>query len=135
MAFLYLDQRKLHEMETVSPLGRHLIVDVWGEVDSMPYWDMDGCAVALKNAAVKVGATVMSERWHHFGAGHGYTGVVILAESHISVHTWPEKGYAAIDAFMCGKCDPREALDDILNFYKTKDSQVTYIVRGTKENS
>lgn len=67
-------------MENTKALGRHLIVDVWGEVGSMPFWDMDGAAVALKRAAVEAGATVMTERWHHFGEGYGYTGVIVLAE-------------------------------------------------------
>lgn len=75
----------------------------------------------------------MSERWHHFGEGHGYTGVVILAESHISVHTWPEKGYAAIDAFMCGNCDPRDILEDVLEFYKAERDKVEFIVRGAED--
>jgi len=117
-------------MEAVPPLGRHLILDVWGEIDSLPYWNMDEAAVALKEAAVKAGATIMSERWHHFGEGHGYTGVVILSESHISVHTWPEKGYAAIDIFMCGKCDPRDTLDTIRSFYKAERDQTLYMIRG-----
>lgn len=120
-------------METVPPLGRHLILDVWGKVDSLPYWNMDEAAAALKAAAIKAGATVMSERWHHFGEGHGYTGVVILAESHISVHTWPEKGYAAIDAFMCGNCDPRDILEDILEFYKAERNGVQFIIRGAED--
>lgn len=117
-------------MDIVPPLGRHLIVDLWGDVNSLPYWNMDEAAAVLKSAAINVGATVMSERWHHFGHGHGYTGVVILAESHISVHTWPEKGYAALDIFMCGACDPRLTLDDIRDFYKPIDEKIIFHVRG-----
>jgi len=116
-------------------LGQHLIVDVWGKVNAMPFWDMDGAAVALKKAAVEAGATVMTERWHHFGAGHGYTGVVILAESHISVHTWPEKGYASIDVYMCGTCDPRNTIDPIRAFYKSSRIKVLCIDRGTDDES
>ena len=122
-------------METVPPLGRHIILDIWGKPESMPFWDMDGAAEALKKAAVDAGATVMSERWHHFGEGHGYTGVVILAESHISVHTWPEKGYASIDVYMCGICDPRNTIEPIKAFYKSERDKVLYIVRGTDDES
>lgn len=118
-------------MEQTSALGRHLIVDVWGPVGSMPFWDMDGAAEALKRAAIEAGATVMTERWHHFGDGHGYTGVIVLAESHISVHTWPEKGYAGIDAFMCGDCDPRDCLVTIESFYRATKTDVTFLERGT----
>ena len=97
----------------------------------MPFWDMDGAAEALKRAAVHAGATIMTERWHHFGDGHGYTGVVVLAESHISVHTWPEKGYAGLDVFMCGDCDPRNCQAIIETFYRALRTDTTYLERGT----
>jgi S-adenosylmethionine decarboxylase len=116
--------------KTVPPLGKHLILDVWGEVGSLPYWNMDEAAELLKQAAIHAGATILTERWHHFGSGHGYTGVIILAESHISAHTWPEKGYAGIDVFMCGDCDPRTSLDMILDFYKAERHNVTFLIRG-----
>ena len=119
-------------MHEVPPLGRHMILDVWGESNSLPYWNMDEAAAALVSAAKNAGATVLTERWHHFGQGYGYTGVVVLAESHISVHTWPEKGYAAIDVFMCGNCDPKDTINSILEFYKIKTHKVTHIMRGTE---
>ena len=50
---------------------------------------------------------------HGFGSGAGVTGVALLAESHITVHTWPERGYAAFDVFMCGACDPEAAASTI----------------------
>lgn len=96
----------------------------------MPFWDMDGAADALKRAAVHAGATIMTERWHHFGDGHGYTGVVVLAESHISVHTWPEKGLATIDAFYCGNCNPVNSIPTILEFYKPSNEKILLIERG-----
>jgi S-adenosylmethionine decarboxylase len=116
--------------KAVPPLGKHLILDVWGEVGSLPYWNMDEAAELLKQAAIHAGATILTERWHHFGSGHGYTGVIILAESHISVHTWPEKGYAGIDAFYCGVCDPESSLPAILGFYKPFKHKVSLIQRG-----
>jgi hypothetical protein len=68
----------IHEVDIGKGLGRHLIVDVWGEVNSMPFWDMDGAAVALKQSCLDTGATILTERWHHFGSGFGYTGVIVL---------------------------------------------------------
>lgn len=118
-------------MDKVPPLGRHVILDIWGMPESLPFWNMDEAAAALKKAAVDAGATVMSERWHHFGEGHGYTGVVILAESHISVHTWPEKGYAAVDAFYCGKCNPVDSVPSILAFYNADRHALTVLERGS----
>ena len=113
-----------------KPLGKHLILDLWGEVASFPFWNMDAAAEMFVEAAKDAGATVLTQRWHHFGDGHGYTGVVVLAESHISVHTWPEKGYAAIDAFYCGVCDPESSLPTMLDFYKPIKHKVLFIQRG-----
>ena len=115
-----------------KPLGKHLILDIWGEVASFPFWNMDSAAEMFIKAAEAAGATVLTHRWHHFGEGHGYTGVVILAESHISVHTWPEKGYAAIDIFMCGDCDPLSTKDIIYDFYKPLDITTTLTARGVE---
>ncbi len=53
---------------------------------------------------------MLSDHFHHFGEGCGVSGVVVLAESHLSVHTWPENGYAAFDVFVCGTCDPLHAV-------------------------
>lgn len=117
-------------MEGAPPLGRHMILEVWGTPYTLPFWNMDEAAAALVKAAKIAGATVLTERWHHFGTGFGYTGVVILSESHISVHTWPELGYAAIDGFMCGDCDPMDGLQTILDFYRPTKHFVTNINRG-----
>ena len=119
-------------MDATQPLGRHMILEVWGAPGSFPFWNMDGAAAALVEAARAAGATVLTERWHHFGSGFGYTGVVILAESHISVHTWPELGYAGIDVFMCGSCLPSDALKTILDFYNASKHSVVHLERGMK---
>lgn len=63
----------------------------------------------LKESAEAGGATVLSCHLHGFDQGGGVTGVALLAESHISVHTWPERGYAAFDVFMCGNCEATRA--------------------------
>jgi len=117
-------------MNNVPPLGRHMILEIWGKPGSLPYWNMDEAAAALVRSAKDAGATVLSERWHHFGSGFGYTGVVILSESHISVHTWPEKGYAALDVFMCGVCDPEDTLTTILSFYGAEKHTIQVLQRG-----
>jgi len=68
---------------------------------------LESTAAAVKEA----GATLLHIHLHTFSDGGGVSGVAVLAESHISVHTWPEKGYAAFDVFMCGDAQPRKALD------------------------
>ena len=111
-------------------LGKHLLINIRGEKNALPFWSMDEAAECLVNAAKNANATVITQRWHHFGHGCGYTGVVVLAESHISVHTWPEEGFAAIDVFMCGKCDPNDCLDAIKEFYKPSEIEYTCHDRG-----
>ena len=63
------------------------------------------------DAVHEAGATLLHIHLHKFEDGGGISGVAVLAESHISVHTWPEKGFAAFDVFMCGNAEPRKALE------------------------
>ena len=83
--------------------GMHLLVDLWG---AHGLSDPDHIDRALREAAEAAGATILHSHFHHFSPDGGVSGVVVLAESHISIHTWPERDFAAIDIFMCGACDP-----------------------------
>ena len=87
--------------------GSHLIIDLW-EAEGLA--DRDRIETALIDAVKAAGATLLHIHLHTFCEGGGISGVAVLAESHISVHTWPEKGYAAFDVFMCGDAEPRKAL-------------------------
>lgn len=90
--------------------GRHGLLDVYdGDAARLanPAW----LEQALQDAARAAGATRLSSHFHHFGTGMGVTGVVLLAESHISIHTWPEHGFAAVDIFLCGTHDMAAARD------------------------
>ena len=86
--------------------GRHILLDCKGE---LAHYDDQQMLTLLKSAAQASNAKVLSSHFHCFGDGQGITGVLILAESHITVHTWPELDYAAFDIFMCGDCDPENA--------------------------
>ena len=86
--------------------GRHLIIDFW-EAEGLS--DKDRIEQAMIDAVEAAGATLLHIHLHTFTPGGGISGVAVLAESHISVHTWPERGYAAFDIFMCGKADTRKA--------------------------
>lgn len=89
--------------------GLHLIADVATE---HRLGDLDFIEAVLKDAAAAACVTLLDVKLHHFGEGHGVTGVALLAESHISIHTWPECGMAAVDIFVCGEdADPQAALD------------------------
>ena len=103
---------------TVSYMGRHVIADLH-DVSAELLGSIDFWKEILIDGAKKSGATVLSDHFHHFGEGYGITGVIVLAESHISIHTWPEKNYAAIDVFMCGTCDPEVAVDHITSKINT----------------
>src|SRR6201985_1597770 len=88
--------------------GSHLIIDLW-EAEGLG--DRDRIEQALIDAVNAAGATLLHIHLHTFTDGGGISGVAVLAESHISVHTWPEKGYAAFDVFMCGDAEPRKAMN------------------------
>lgn len=94
------------------PLGTHLLADLSG-VDAAPLRDCVALENLLRQAAIEAGAQVLHGHFHSFGQDVGVTGVLLLAESHISIHTWPEAGFAAVDIFMCGAARPQVALDII----------------------
>ena len=85
-----------------------VIIDLW---EAKGLDDRERIETALIDAVNEAGATLLHIHLHTFEEGGGISGVAVLAESHISVHTWPEKGYAAFDVFMCGDAEPRKALD------------------------
>ena len=87
--------------------GTHLLVDLWGATNLSDPAHIDA---ALRKAAIVAGATILHSHFHHFTPNGGVSGVVVLAESHISIHTWPERDFAAIDMFMCGSCDPNDSI-------------------------
>jgi S-adenosylmethionine decarboxylase len=91
----------------LSYAGSHLIIDLW---EAHGLNERERIEAALIDAVTEAGATLLHIHLHTFEEGGGISGVAVLAESHISVHTWPEKGYAAFDVFMCGDAEPRRAL-------------------------
>lgn len=95
------------EREGVVFAGNHLLVDLWGasRIDDTHHID-----ATLREAALEAGATILHGHFHHFTPNGGVSGVLVLAESHISIHTWPERNFAALDVFMCGDCDPMRTL-------------------------
>ena len=95
------------ERDGVRFAGTHLLIDLWGadHLDDPALIDRVLC-----EAAIRAGATILHSHFHHFTPNGGVSGVVVLAESHISIHTWPERRFAAIDIFMCGACNPHDAL-------------------------
>jgi S-adenosylmethionine decarboxylase len=107
--------------------GGHLLLDLW---DAERLSDPELAQDALCEAAEAAGATILHAHMHRFGGGGGVSGVVVLAESHISIHTWPERGFAAIDIFMCGKCDPYLALAVLRRVFRPKRLLLSEFRRG-----
>ena len=87
--------------------GDHLLIEFWG---ATRLTEPEYICQALEDGARIAGATILHSHYHHFGEGSGVSGVTVLAESHNSIHTWPEVGYAAIDVFMCGDAKPMDCL-------------------------
>ena len=114
---------------THQSAGVHLLADLYGvNADTL------SCAAVLEDllrqGAQSAGAKILVSHFHAFGTGQGVTGVVLLAESHISIHTWPEYGYAAVDIFMCGNAQPQRALETIRQALQPQSCEVKTIERG-----
>lgn len=110
--------------------GAHLLIDFWGASRLNAPKLMER---ALREAAETAGATVLHVHVHEFGGGGGVSGVAVLAESHISVHTWPELDYAAFDVFMCGSCRPELAAEVLGGYFKPKRTILNEQKRGIIE--
>lgn len=109
------------------PAGQHALLDVFEAERLSDATFLEG---AMRDAAGAAGATIIGVHFHHFGEGHGVTGVLMLAESHISVHTWPEHDYAAFDIFMCGAADIAAAIAFIENTFGKARVSVRTLARG-----
>ena len=117
----------------VAPGGKHVIL----ELDNCnTQWLKDTTSIqeTLEQAALKSNATILHTFMHHFGGEYGVTGLVALAESHISIHTWPENNYCAIDIFMCGQCDPMVAADYIVQTLQC-NSNIRIITRQSQHTA
>jgi S-adenosylmethionine decarboxylase proenzyme len=119
----------------VLPPKPHLVVDYYG-CSSEKLDDLEGLKAVLYEAANAIGATTIGDHFHQFSP-HGVTGVIVIAESHISVHTWVEEGYAAIDLFMCNSKLTTERVEHAVNligsFLEASHSTLNAIQRGAAQ--
>lgn len=107
--------------------GTHLFVDMWGASNLD---DPERVEQALTEAANDAGASILHVHLHRFEGSGGVSGVIVLAESHISIHTWPERRFAALDIFMCGACDPYKALPALRRAFAPDSFQLGEQRRG-----
>jgi S-adenosylmethionine decarboxylase len=118
--------------KNIKYAGMHLIAEFWGAKDIEDEKEMRKILVGASKSS---GTTPLKISTYKFNP-QGITGVVLLAESHISIHAWPEYDYLAIDIFTCGdKARPLKALDYLKKQYAPKKVEVKQIVRGIISNN
>jgi len=115
------------EQDGVRFAGTHLIVDLWGakRLDDMAFIES-----VLRDCVDASGATLLHIHLHHFTENNGVSGVAVLAESHISIHSWPEHGYAAMDVFMCGETEPHRAVEVLRAAFRPERIEIGEHRRG-----
>lgn len=114
----------------MESLGRHLLAEFSG-CDAAALADLDGVTAAMLEAAARSGATIVTHSFHHFGGGGGVSGVVIIAESHLAIHTWPEHTFAAVDFFTCGdKVRTGVALEILAKAFQAGAIEQAEVARG-----
>jgi S-adenosylmethionine decarboxylase len=109
--------------------GVHLIVDLY---DAERLDDIDHIDATLRRCVAAAGATLLHLHLHHFQP-NGVSGVAVLAESHISIHSWPEANYAAVDIFMCGKANPDACIPVLREAFAARRVGVSELMRGRED--
>ena len=124
-----IDDRKDHFVvrNGVRCAGVHLIIDLY-EAEGLS--DIDRIEDALRKCVAAAGATLLHIHLHHFEPNGGVSGVAVLAESHISIHSWPEARYAALDVFMCGEAKPEACIPVLREAFTPRRIVVGEHLRG-----
>ena len=110
--------------------GKHLLIDLWGasHLDDIKY-----IKTTLENIVTECNATLLHIHLHQFTENGGISGVALLAESHVSIHTWPGRDYAALDVFMCGKVSPAAAIPVLRKAFQPTSLQLKNYKRGVTD--
>jgi S-adenosylmethionine decarboxylase len=106
--------------------GKHLLIDLYDCVNHGTQAEIESVMI---DSCLATGATVLFSYLHPFTGG-GVSGAIILAESHESIHTWPEMGFVSLDIFVCGDCDPYLALPLLVQHFQPQSHKVTEQRRG-----
>jgi S-adenosylmethionine decarboxylase len=114
------------EKDGLTFAGTHLIIDLW---DAEGLNEPALIEATLRDCADVAGATVLHFHIHAFEPD-GLSGVLVLAESHISFHSWPERNFMALDIFMCGQTDPYKTIPVLKKAFRPKTLQLNEIKRG-----
>lgn len=114
----------------VGTRAKHLLVEYEG-CDPAILDDLERMKALMREAAEAAGATVVAEAFHRYRP-QGVTGVLVIEESHFSVHTWPEHGYAALDFYTCGDCRPERADEVLRQRLGAKHAEIALVERGLR---
>src|SRR6201988_5441751 len=118
----------------LKALGRHLLAEYHG-CDPEILNDLGKIKERMLEAASRCGATVLENSFHYFSP-HGVSGVVVIAESHLAIHTWPEYQYAAVDIFSCGEVlQPEVAANYLVEQFGAERTSIVEMQRGMFLNS
>ncbi len=121
-------------MTRLNSLGRHVLAELYGcAFEALD--DLEQVQTYMKDAALAAGAEIRECVFHKFSP-QGVSGVVVISESHLAIHTWPELGYAAVDVFTCGeKVDPWDACKYLVDKFRAEYMTANEIKRGIMEIS
>lgn len=108
-------------------VGTHLVIDLM-EAERLD--DLAHVEQMLRSCVAATGTTLLHIHLHHFTPNGGISGVAVLAESHISIHSWPEHGYAALDIFVCGAADPHRAVEVMRTAFRPRRMVIGEYLRG-----
>lgn len=115
-----------------STEGIHILVDLWGarkeDLD-----DLNLLQNIMKTGIIKSGATIVSVQSKQFQP-NGVTILILLEESHYSIHTYPDRGFAAVDCFTCGSINPQVAIDILVDELQPKKIYERFLKRGNEQN-
>lgn len=114
--------------KNIKRLGTHILLEFF-DCDTKSINDNEGIKRILRDAVIQMGAKVCDETFYEFNP-MGLSGAVLISDSHITIHTWPEYSYVAIDIFSCGKSDPWKAYVLLKEFFKPKREVAMELVRG-----
>jgi S-adenosylmethionine decarboxylase len=122
----------LKEAITMNALGRHILAEIYG-CDAEILNNRELIERIMVESALKAGAEVREVAFHKFSP-QGVSGVVVISESHLAIHTWPEFGYAAVDVFTCGeRVDPWDACNYLTEKFNAKHMTANEVQRGLFE--
>jgi len=115
----------------LAALGKHILIEL-NECNKDLLNDIEYLRTALSDVARRIGATVIKDAFYQF-TPQGVSGVVIIAESHLSIHTWPEYNFAAVDVFTCGDViEPKDAVKPLSEKLKARSTSYIEVKRGVR---